>query len=147
LFSVGFINTINNSTAQAGNKFRNVVTDGVVNTTVQLIDGAVGLTVNTLAIDPSIRSASVGVQEGAQLTHTYLTESALQTNEGVTGSKGVAVAVTRSRASGTVDVQALLNLPDGFQAIAQIFVTLETDQGTSVVDAGNSFGLPVLQQP
>ena len=145
----GFVKAVGSGELEAV-QVRAVVADGVVQTAVQEVGGGPGGAVHASAVDPRVKLFHVGVQVGAQLTQTHSTEVAGQAHEAVAGSPGVvvafagspgvAVAIAAVCASGAVDVQALLNLPDSLQAVAQVFAALEADQGAGVVDAGGGLG-------
>ena len=77
------------------------------------------------AVFPSIRDLHIRVLVVAQVTSTYFTEAAFQTDEGVTSTEATL---------STINSYFLFNLPNGIQAITQVFFTFEAQARTEVYD-------------
>ena len=82
------------------------------------------------------------------MTYAYFTETAFQADERVTSTETttfgnnnrIAVCINANYFGffTTADVNALLQLPDGFQIAVQLFLTFKTDTRTVVNDLGFS---------
>ena len=126
-----FIGTVRSAKAEAA-EIRAAVLHAVLHALLTTADDAIGAGKVGHAIFQRNQILDHLVSAVVVAQH-HLAKAAIQANKGIAGSP-VALA-----GAAIVDGDFLLNLPNGLQAIAQIFIAFETDLGGVAADAGGGF--------